>query len=123
MTRRTLTRDQVLAWNSDWSFTDREIIEQNLDRLDARTFYVPPSGGYVGCIDSDATIVMTIHAGYVEFRAGLAPADRPEPDWQGLALSTFRPHASPTPEREPDEQICAIHNIAIPRTGVCDLCT
>ena len=34
----TVTRDQVLAWHSQWSFTDREVINRNLDRLDARIF-------------------------------------------------------------------------------------
>ena len=114
MTRRMLTREQALKWNPDWSYTDREIIEQNLNRLDPQTFYVPPSGGYVGCIDVHGRTVMTLHAGYVEFKPELAPADRPEPDWPGLTLSTFRPHASPTAPPDEGERVCPIHQIALP---------
>ena len=37
------TRRQALEWNSNWSFTDREIIEQNLSRLGVRSFYASAS--------------------------------------------------------------------------------
>lgn len=112
----------MLKWNSNWSYTDVEKIEQNLDRLHVRSFYTPPSGGYVGCVDGLGTVVMTIQAGYVEFKRDLAPPDRPELEWHGFPLSTFQPHASPTPTATEGAQVCAIHNLAIPLTGVCDLC-
>jgi hypothetical protein len=122
MTVRLLTRDQVEAWNSRWSFSDCQIVRQHLDRLGARTFYVPPSGGYIGCIDAKGTRVMFIHAGYLLFKRELA-ADFPPEGWKrGLPLSTFSPHASPDFEGEPDYQFCEIHNIAIPATGICDDC-
>jgi hypothetical protein len=122
MTRRVLTREQALKWHENWSYTDREIIEQHFNRLDPQTFYVPPSGGYVGCADVHGRTVMTLHAGYVEFKLELAPVDRPDPDWAGLTLSTFRPHASPTPPPGEGKQVCTIHNIALPLTNICDEC-
>ena len=122
MTRRTLTRKQALEWNEEWSYTDREIIEQQLKRLNPRTFYVPPSEGYVGCVDTRGTVVMTLHAGYLEFKPELAPDDRPEPDWPGLELSTFRPRATPTPQPSEGSLVCPVHRIALPVTGICDEC-
>ena len=122
MTRRILTREQALKWTPDWSHTDLRVIQQNFDRLDPRTFYVPPSGGYVGCGDVHGTIVMTLHYGYLTFKRELAPADRPELDWPGLALSTFRPHPSPTPPPNEGERVCPTHHIALPLTGICDDC-
>ena len=122
MTSRILTREQVLKWNPDWSYSDRELIEHHLHRLNPQTFYVPPSGGYIGCIDVQDTKVMFLFAGYVEFKRDLAPADRPDPDWPGLPLSTFRPHGPPTPAPVENQQVCAIHHFALPLTGICDEC-
>lgn len=122
MSRRTLTREQALKWNPDWSYTDRAIIEKHLERLKPQSFYVPPSGGYVGCVDLQGTKVMFLHAGYVEFNGELAPADRPDPNWPGLTLSTFRPHASPTSAPIERTQVCPIHHVALPVTGICDDC-
>lgn len=122
MTRQMLTREQASTWSPDWSCTDRDVIEQNLSRLSPQTFYVPPSGGYVACIDAGGRIVMTLHPGYLEFQRGLAPADRPDAGWPGLTLSTFRPHGSPTASPKEGAQICPIHNLALPLTGICDEC-
>ncbi len=123
MARRELTRDQAQSWNEAWSYTDRETIRQHFERLQPRTFYVPPSGGYVGCRDEAGIVVMRLYAGYLEFKTDLAPDDRPEPDWPGLLLSTFRPHASPTPQIEDDSGVCPTHHIALPTSGVCDECS
>jgi hypothetical protein len=121
-TRRVLTRQQVRNWNENWSYTDREIIDLHLNRLAPVSFYEPPSGGYVGCVDVHGQVVMTLHAGYLKFKRNLAPEDRPEPDWPGLTFSTFRPHAGPTPQLEEGHQVCTTHNTALPLTGICDEC-
>jgi hypothetical protein len=121
--RRMLTREKALNWSQDWSDTDRKLIGENLNRLDAQTFYMPPSGGYIGCVDVQARVVMTIHSGYLEFKRDLAPADLPDPDWPGLTLSTFIYCGPRTPS--PDDEVlqfCPIHNIALPATGICDEC-
>ena len=97
MTRRMRTSQQTLDWIADWSCADRELIEQNLTRLDAQTFYLPPSEGYVGCLDVNGTVVMTVHYGFVEFKSELAPADLPDPESPGMTLSTFRPRVSADP--------------------------
>jgi hypothetical protein len=117
-----LTREQALNWNQEWSYTDRDFIEQNFNRLDPRTFYVPPSGGYVRCIDVQGTTVMTLHPGYLKFKRELVPAERVEPDWPGVTLSTFRPHASPLEAPGEGELVCPIHQITLPLTGICDEC-
>lgn len=122
MTRQILTREEVLQWNSAWSYTDREIIEQHLYRLNPQSYYVPPSGGYVGCVDACGRVVMTVYPGFVEFKRDLAPPDRPDLDYPGLLLSTFRPHASPTAPPDEGQQVCPIHHIALPLTGICDDC-
>lgn len=122
MSRRTMTRDQVLAWHSQWSFTDREVINRNLDRLDARSFYMPPSGGYIGCIDSSGTKVMFVHPGYIDFKPGLKPDDAPLEWVDSMPLSTFSGHASPTYGPYFNERFCDIHNLSLPASGICDLC-
>ena len=38
-------------WNPDRTYNDREVIGQNLNRLNLQTHYVPPGGGHEGCID------------------------------------------------------------------------
>lgn len=122
MTRRRLTREQALRRNPDWSFADLRTVEQNLDRLRVRTFYVTPSESYVGCLDSSGRLVMTMHYGYLEFTRGNAPADLPDPDSPWLELSTFRPRTRPTAATDEIAQFCPTHNIALPRTGICDEC-
>jgi len=123
MTRQMLTREQALKWNPDWSGADRELLEQNLTRLDVQTYYVPPSGGYVGCVDIHGRVVMNLHYGYMTFKRELAPADLPDPGWAGLTLSTFRGRPSSTPSLDDEDlQFCPTHHIALPLTGICDEC-
>ena len=122
MSRRPLTRDQVLSWNSDWSYTDREMLGQELDRVEAIGFYVPPSGGYVGCTNADGRVVMTIAPGYVYFKPDTAPAGRCHPGWNGYTLSTFRERADTTSTPSPEPRICSTHNVVLPATGICDDC-
>lgn len=121
--RRSRTRQQALDWIPDWSSADRRIIEENLTRLDAQTFYLPPSEGYVGCVDVNGRVVMNLHYGYVTFKPDTAPADLPDPNSPEFLLSTFKGPRSPT--TSPDDEVlqcCPIHNIALPRTGICDEC-
>lgn len=121
--RRPLSREQALKWNPKWSYSDRELIEQHLDRVDARAFYTPPSNSYVGCVNADGAVVMTLHAGYLEFSRHSAPAELADAEWAGMTLSTFQPHNSPTPEpREDNPPVCPIHHIALPSSGICDEC-
>jgi hypothetical protein len=121
--RRMLTRQQALDWIPEWSYADRELIERNLTRLGAQTFYMPPGGDYVGCVDVHGRVVMILYYGYVTFKRDLAPADLPNPDWPELPLSTFRGPRSPTPSPDDEDlQFCPIHNIALPLTGKCDYC-
>lgn len=102
--------------------TDRQIIVEHLSALQVQTFYTPPSGGYVGCIDTRGRIVLTLYPGYVVFMREVAPANLPEPDWPGLTLSTFRPHDSPAATPMESARVCPIHNIVLVLTGICDEC-
>src|SRR5699024_12205616 len=38
-TRRSMSRAEALSWNPNWSVGDIRVIEENLDRLAARTFF------------------------------------------------------------------------------------
>lgn len=105
MTRRMLSREQALAWRSRWSYTDRETIEQHFDRVGAETFE-ELSGDHLVCRDGVGTKVLFVYPGYLKFKRELAPEDRPEPEWPGIVLSTFRPHASPVRAHDDSTEIC-----------------
>lgn len=45
---RPLTRQQVLNWRENWSFTDRELIKHSLDLLPEQDYYEPNAAQYVG---------------------------------------------------------------------------
>jgi hypothetical protein len=122
MSRTALTREQLLRWNPSWSYSDRELIERHLNRLEVRSFYTPPGEGYVGCIDDQSRRVLTVYSGFVEFARASAPDDLPDPNWLGLALSTFSPHAGPTGPPEEGALVCPVHHVALPLSGVCDDC-
>jgi hypothetical protein len=110
----------------NWSYTDREIVEHHIDRLDVQTFYLPHTKGYVGCLNADERRVMYLAPGYVQFaHSDFAPAGLwMDPDWQypGFALSTFRDKDSPTTSRESEPVVCPTCNTALPLTGICDEC-
>ncbi|MGP5034699.1 hypothetical protein [Brachybacterium alimentarium] len=121
-TRRRMTRDEALAWNSDWSAADVSILGESFDRVGAHTFYRTQSNGSLTVQDKGGRPLMYIHPGYVTFREGLAPEDREDPKVQGFNLSTVQ-----TTERAPakgEEQltICPDCFYALPYTGVCDTC-
>lgn len=120
--RLRMSREHALAWNPAWSAADVRLLEENVDRLDVRTFYRTRSNGSVTAQDEDGLSVMYLSPGYVEFRKGLAPADRPDPSWHGLALSCFRPRSTVEATGEEGPAICPSCFIALPATGVCDDC-
>lgn len=120
--RLPMTRAQALSWNPAWSAADVRLIEENLDRLEVRTFYRTRSNGSVTAQDEDGRSVMYLSPGYVEFRKGLAPEDRPEPDWHGFTLSCFRPRGSTETAGDDAPTICPSCHLALPATGVCDDC-
>lgn len=44
---RPLTRQQVLTWRENWSFTDRALIDHALDLLPEHDYYEPSAAQYV----------------------------------------------------------------------------
>lgn len=121
-TRRVMTRDEALSWNSDWSVADIRLIEENFDRVGTRTYYRTQSNGTVTAQDAAGRSVMYLHPGYVEFPKGLAPEDRSDLDWDGFALSCFRPREATVAKGEERLTICTSCFYALPATGVCDTC-
>ena len=59
-----MTLRQVLDWNGNWSYTDREFIERALAVFDQPEFYIPPSGGYIR-VRVNRRITCAVGAGYV----------------------------------------------------------
>lgn len=121
-TRRRMTRDEALAWNTDWSPADVSLLEENFDRVGAHTFYRTQSNGSLTVQDKAGKSLMYIHPGYVSFPEGLAPEDRANAEVHGFDLSTVQ-----TTERIPakgEEQLTICPNCfyAMPYTGVCDTC-
>lgn len=96
-TRRVVTRDEALSWNPGWSVAGIRLIGENLDRVGARTYYRTQSNGTVTVQDAEGRSAMYLHPGYVEFRKGLAAEDRSDLEWDGFALSCFRPREAPSP--------------------------
>ena len=119
---RTFTRQQALAWYPRWSYTDREVVGRHLDRLGVRTFYTTDTEGYIGCVDAHGTHVMYFASGYAWFPRAQFAADCDD-DWPlGFQLSSFEDRVPPTPSQREGTQVCPIHNIALPLSGVCDEC-
>lgn len=115
-----MTRDEALAWNSDWSPADVTAIGENFDRLGAQAFYRTQSNGSITAQDKDGRVLMYVHPGHVSFNKGLAPEDRENPEVEGFDLSTVR-------EKLPIKgeevlTICPSCFYAMPYTGVCDTC-
>ncbi|MGO1283493.1 MAG: hypothetical protein ACTHWF_00360 [Brachybacterium sp.] len=120
--RRRMTRTEALGWNPDWSVGDIRLIGEHFDRVEALTFYRTSSNGSVTAQDSEGRSVMYLYPGYVEFRKGLAPEDRPDPEWHGLALSSFRPRSATSSKGEERLSFCPSCFYALPATGICDTC-
>jgi len=120
--RRQLSRTEALAWNPGWSTGDIRLIGENFDRVGACSFYRTSSNGSVTAQDAEGRSVMYLYPGYVEFRKGLAPEDRSDPDWHGIALSSFRPRGAAEAKGEEKLTFCPSCFYALPATGVCDTC-
>jgi hypothetical protein len=122
MSGRQLTREQVMSWRENWSWDDRRVIGEHLDRLQARTFSVPPSAGYVRCYNAVRKLVMYIGPGWVEFTRGHEPETIQPGMWRGFALSTFRPHSGSRAKPEAGESFCMVHGLPVRTAGLCDTC-
>lgn len=120
--RRQLSRTEAMAWNPGWSTGDIRLIGENFDRVGACSFYRTSSNGSVTAQDAEGRSVMYLYPGYVEFRKGLAPEDRSDPDWHGIALSSFRPRGAAEAKGEEKLTFCPSCFYALPATGVCDTC-
>jgi hypothetical protein len=118
---REVTREQALAWRENWSWDDRNLVKEHIDRLQARTFDVRPSGGVVRCYDASGRPVMYIGAGYIEFAPGCQAESIPQGAWRGFALSTNRPHGS-TARSNDTTQYCPIHGYPVLPSGSCETC-
>ena len=127
---RQLTRDQVLNWRESWSLGDRERISAALDALEGGVYKAPPSGGYLAVWVSNQ-IVFTINPGYISWRRGPYTRDLPAELFPDMSsndthewheLSTFRYDGGGPANTEPDEKVCPIHGMALPKTGICDDC-
>ncbi|RYF60613.1 MAG: hypothetical protein EOO27_05235 [Comamonadaceae bacterium] len=122
MPRRELTRVQALAWNSAWSYTDREIIEEHLDRLEAVTFYKVESGSYIGCLNAAGKRVMSLWPGYITFARGLGPEVLADPNWEGIDLSTARYLEGERKTARREQESCPVHGMPILANIGCESC-
>lgn len=122
MPRRELTRAQALAWNPSWSYTDRQTIEEHLDRLQAVTYYRPASGGYIGCENAAGKRVMSLHPGYITFARGLGPEVLADPNWEGIDLSTIKHRAGLTKSVRREQKSCQVHGMPMLANIGCEWC-
>lgn len=121
-TRRRMTRDEALAWNSDWSPADVTTLEENFDRVGAHTFYRTQSNGSLTVQDASGRPLMYVHPGVVTFREGLAPKNRANLEVEGFDLSTVQTAVKVPAKGEEQLTICPSCFYALPYTGVCDTC-
>lgn len=122
MNGRELTREQTLQWRETWSWDDRRLIEANLDRLQAMSFDLRPSGGVVRCRDATGRAAMYIAPGYLQFAPGCQPNTIAKGDWRGLELSTFRPWHGTAANPEWAHKSCPVHGYPLLPSGLCDSC-
>ena len=61
---RSLTRQQVLRWRENWSFSDLDLIEHALDLLPEQDYYEPSAAQYVGARVA-GRVAVYIAPGYV----------------------------------------------------------
>src|SRR5699024_11612153 len=92
-TRRSMSRAEALSWNPNWSVGDILMIEENLDRLAARTFFRTRSNSTVTAQDDTGRKIMYLHPGYVTFPKRLAPEDRHNPEMPRFTLPTAQSRA------------------------------
>lgn len=115
--RRVLTRQQVLDWRENWSYSDRELIEHSLEALGEADYYTPPSQQYL-CARVGGRVALNIAPGYLYWRsatfADLVDESRfpgglgggPEHTGRWYALSTFRQRDEATPNFEEFDEPC-----------------
>lgn len=118
-----MSRHQALSWNPAWSAADIRRLEENFDRVGAATYYRTRSDSFVTAEDADGHSLLTLFPGYVTFRRGHAPEDRPDPDWDGITLSTFRDRSAASRTGETAPAICPDCFLVLPSTGVCEYCS
>ena len=129
---RILTRRQVLGWNENWSYSDREFIERALAMFDKPEFYLPLSGGYIR-VRVDRRIVCGVGPGYVwwpdvRVAEGLDPSTVPSefntaPDGQStVPLSTWRDRPDGRRHAVIEPEICPVTFLQHPLSGECDEC-
>lgn len=127
-----MTLRQVLDWNGNWSYSDRQFIERALAIFDQPEFYVPPSGGYIR-IRVNRRIVCAVGAGYVWW-PDVSAAEGLDPSTIGSAFYTDSSGASTVPLStwvDPpsgrrtaviEREICPVTFLEHPLSGDCDEC-
>ncbi len=137
--RRTMSRREALGWNRRWSTEDVELLTRHVDRVGAVRFNRTGDDHYIRCIDAQDRTIMVIAWGYVHFARPWANAEC-DPEWQGIALSTWaarqppapvatKPAASRTPRvprtpprAEQAPTFCPRCFLQVTTTGVCGNC-
>ncbi|KQY46723.1 hypothetical protein [Cellulomonas sp. Root137] len=98
---RSLTRQELLVWRENWSYTDKEQIEAALDVLGEADYYEPTSKGYVGARVA-GRVALYVAPGYIYwnsptwtesldahlFAGGFDTGEQDTGTW--YCLSTFR---------------------------------
>jgi len=125
-----LSQKQVLEWFDKWDYTDRVQITAALDAIPDAVRIVPPYGGNIGAW-TDARRALIIWPGWLTWPAGRWARDLPPdlfPEMQRdqqcswHLLSTFRGHDASVSSKERPVEVCPIHFLVLPATGVCDDC-
>ena len=126
MTKIEMTRQQVLSWRQNWSFTDQQTIEYHIDRIGITTFYRTEVDDHIRCLqtplDTPGKIAMSIGPGWIDLRKYPNPNKEGKPSEEWATLSTFRKRHESNPLQNNDDQVCPRCFITLPATGMCDNC-
>ena len=130
--KRDLTKLQVVDWNENWSFTDRQFIEHALSRLPDEATIRAHDGCIVAKVGRRAFVV---HPGFVYWPKGTWAKDvdgtlipggllvGSEGDGTLWArLSTLRGWNTGGSGTSRTFGFCPIHGLALPANGICDDC-
>jgi hypothetical protein len=135
--RRTLTKQEALAWNDKWDAIDRACISNAIDVALAAhpdaVLYTPPTGGYIGLEISDGPLPLMIHPGRIEWPHGetagldqaLIPAAHMRPAvidlddlvYRWLPLSTAQEPGDQARASERHGETCPLCFMEIPVSG------
>ena len=127
---RHLSLEQALAWNPDWSHSDRLRVAEALGVLPELEFIVPPHGKHVG-VWVDGRLALEIKPGYlswpaVKWTVGLPPsiteAIEHDDTHAWFLLSTHRPNPGERSRPEVQASFCPTCFQQLPATGICDNC-